>query len=169
MLKGSEHLSQIPSKTFFVCLYSIHECLFMGKFMLYIWYLSNNRHFIKWDFQNGRGNLKMFFFYLENIFKMILRIRMHQLNVSRCVFVCLLMVECWYLGGITEIPLSCHPPVTITIRTKDSLTCFSFWSAECLMEWQLWMEERTQRPGYRGYLEKGGTFDNISHISLPTP
>ena len=61
MLKGSEHLSQIPSKTFFVCLYSIHECLFMGKFMLYIWYLSNNRHFIKWDFLNGRGNLKMYF------------------------------------------------------------------------------------------------------------
>ena len=60
MLKGSEHLSQIPSKTFFVCLYSIHECLFMGKFMLYIWYLSNNRHFIKWDFQNGRGIQNMY-------------------------------------------------------------------------------------------------------------
>ena len=105
MLKGSEHLSQIPSKTFFVCLYSIHECLFMGKFMLYIWYLSNNRHFIKWDFQNGRGNLKMFF-HLENIFKMILRIRI-QLNVSRCV--CLfvdgwMLISWWNYGNSPFLP-----------------------------------------------------------------
>ena len=72
------------------------------------------------------------------------------------------MVECWYLGGITEIPLSCHPPVTITIRTKDSLTCFSFWSAECLMEWQLWMEERTLGPSYRGWRIE--TFDQLFHF-----
>ena len=97
MLKGSEHLSQISPKMFFVCLYSIHECLFMGKFMLYIWYLSNNRHFIKWDFQNGRGNLEMFF-HLENIFKMILRIRI-QLDVSRCVFLDGWMLISWWNYG----------------------------------------------------------------------
>ena len=62
MFLGNEHLSWIPSKMFFVCLYSIHECLFMRKFMLYIWYLSNNRRFIKWDFPTGdvRGNFEGF-------------------------------------------------------------------------------------------------------------
>ena len=114
MLKGSEHLSQISPKMFFVCLYSIHECLFMGKFMLYIWYLSNNRHFIKWDFLNGRGNLNMYVYFLLFYPKEICPSTFNDDDAKQCNYCTFLVCVCWMLisfGGIKEIPLSCHPPV----------------------------------------------------------
>ena len=61
---GIKMLRCFPRK-FFFGKYSIHECLFMRKFMLYIWYLSNNRRFIKWDFPTGGGEISRDFIWIK--------------------------------------------------------------------------------------------------------
>ena len=66
--EGSGDLSQDSGLKCF-CLLVFNSCLFTRKFMLYIWYLSQSTHFIKWDFLTFEQEEEREFYILNSKFK----------------------------------------------------------------------------------------------------